>query len=70
MKFLLIAISFLSLTVSAQDSKSQAILDKLSSKMKGMKSFYIEFSASIKNAAGANESEIGKGWVILCILWR
>lgn len=65
MKFLLIAISLFSLTAFAQekDTKSQAILDKLSTKIKGMKSFYIEFSASIKNAAGANESEIGKGWV-------
>lgn len=65
MKFLLIAISIFSFTAFAQekDSKSQAILDKLSTKIKGMKSFYIEFSASIKNAAGANESEIGKGWV-------
>lgn len=65
MKFLLITISIFSFTAFAQekDTKSQAILDKLSTKIKGMKSFYIEFSASIKNAAGANESEIGKGWV-------
>ena len=63
MKFLLIAISFISLTAFGQDAKSQAILDKLSTKMKGMKSFYIEFNESRKNAAGANESEIGKGWV-------
>jgi outer membrane lipoprotein-sorting protein len=47
-----------------QDAKSQGILDKLSTKMKGMKSFYIEFSASIKNAdSGQNENETGKGWV-------
>lgn len=63
MKFLLIALSFISLTAFGQDAKSQGILDKLSAKMKGMKSFYVEFSAVIKNAAGANESEIGKGWV-------
>lgn len=32
--------------------------------MKGMKSFYIEFNASIKNSTnGTNENEIGKGWV-------
>ena len=32
--------------------------------MKGMKSFYIEFSASVKNnTTGTNENEIGKGWV-------
>jgi outer membrane lipoprotein-sorting protein len=47
-----------------QDEKSQAILNKVSSKMKEYKSFYIEFSASIKNtASGVNDSEIGKGWV-------
>jgi outer membrane lipoprotein-sorting protein len=47
-----------------QDEKSQAILNKVSTKMKDYKSFYIEFSASIKNSAsGVNESEIGKGWV-------
>jgi outer membrane lipoprotein-sorting protein len=48
----------------AQDSKAQGILDKLSNKMKGLKSFYIEFSASIKNSeTGTNQSETGKGWV-------
>ena len=48
----------------AQDSKAQGILDKLSSKMKGLKSFYIEFNATIKNSeTGTNENESGKGWV-------
>ena len=47
-----------------QDTKSQAILDKLSLKMKSYKTFYIEFSALIKNAtSGQNDNEIGKGWV-------
>ena len=47
-----------------QDAKSQGILDKLSTKMKGLKSFYIEFNANIKNAdSGQNENETGKGWV-------
>ena len=46
------------------DEKSQAILNKLSSKMKVMKSFYLEFSANIKNnATGMNETSTGKGWV-------
>jgi len=50
--------------LSAQDSKAQGVLDKLSSKMKGLKSFYIEFNASIKNSeTGANVNETGKGWV-------
>jgi outer membrane lipoprotein-sorting protein len=66
MRFLLLslALSFLSLNVVAQDAKAQGILDRLSTKMKGMKSFYIEFSASVKNTTtGTNENEIGKGWV-------
>jgi outer membrane lipoprotein-sorting protein len=66
MRFLLLslALSFLSLNVMAQDAKAQGILDRLSTKMKGMKSFYIEFSASVKNTTtGTNENEIGKGWV-------
>ena len=47
-----------------QDAKSQGILDKLSTKMKGLKSFYIEFNANIKNTdSGQNENETGKGWV-------
>ena len=47
-----------------QDTKSQAILDKLSLKMKSYKTFYIEFSALIKNTtSGQNDNEIGKGWV-------
>ena len=57
----LISISFIS---NAQDSKSQNILDLLSSKMKKENSFYIEFNASIKNKSlGTNQSETGKGWV-------
>lgn len=53
-----------SLFSTAQDSKSQSVLDKLSNKMKGLKSFYIEFTASIKNAeTGTNQNETGKGWI-------
>ncbi len=66
MRFLLLflALSFISFNVVAQDAKAQGILDRLSTKMKGMKSFYIEFSASVKNTTtGTNENEIGKGWV-------
>ncbi len=47
-----------------KDAKSQGILDKLSVKMKGLQSFYIEFSATVKNSAsGANQTFVGKGWV-------
>ncbi len=63
---LLLSVLFLCVTsVSfSQDAKAQGILDKLSAKIKGQKSFYIEFSANIKNTdSGQNESQTGKGWV-------
>ena len=68
MNFLLSICLLLSISAVAQtkdsDPKAQGILDKLSTKMKGLKSFQIEFSASIKNTTtGSNQSEIGKGWV-------
>ena len=66
MKLLLLFISFISLTSLSygQDAKADGILDKLSTKMKEHNSFYVEFSANIKNSStGANESETGKGWV-------
>lgn len=64
MRVLLFIFSFLSFLTLSQDPKSQGVLDKLSSKMKSQKSFYIEFSATIKNnATGRSESENGKGWV-------
>ena len=64
MKFVLGLVTFIAFTTFGQDTKSQGILDKLSTKMKAQKTFYIEFSAHIKNSAtGVNESEIGKGWV-------
>jgi outer membrane lipoprotein-sorting protein len=65
MKYVFTLLAVLSLiTANAQDEKSQAILDKMSTKMKGFKSFYIEFSANIKNSAnGTNSTETGKGWV-------
>lgn len=64
MKFLASLFILLSFSSFGQDAKSQGILDKLSTKMKSQKTFYIEFSASIKNTSnGTNESETGKGWV-------
>lgn len=68
MKLAFLFLSFIAFTSFSQekttDAKSQGILDKVSTKMKDYKSFYIEFSASVKNSAsGVNESEIGKGWV-------
>ena len=64
MRILFTLFILVSFTSYGQDAKSQGILDKLSTKMKSQKSFYIEFSANIKNTtSGTNESETGKGWV-------
>ena len=66
MKLLITLLTFISLSLISfgQDDKSQGILDILSSKMKTQSSFYIEFSANIKNTStGTNKSETGKGWV-------
>jgi outer membrane lipoprotein-sorting protein len=64
MKILFTLFTLVAFTGFGQDAKSQGILDKLSTKMKSQKSFYIEFSANIKNTtSGTNESETGKGWV-------
>ena len=61
---LLFAFLLMAATSIAQDNKSQVILNKLSSSMKTLKTFYVEFNANIKNAStGVNESEKGKGWV-------
>jgi outer membrane lipoprotein-sorting protein len=64
MKLLTILFSAITIFSFSQDAKSDGILEKLSAKMKAQKTFYVEFSAHIKNSAtGVNESEIGKGWV-------
>ena len=65
MKLLITLIALLSVSLSfGQDAKSQAILDKVSKKMKAESSFYIEFSANVKNSStGTAETETGKGWV-------
>lgn len=47
-----------------QDAKADGILDKVSAKIKGLKTFYVEFSATIKNSTnGTNSNLSGKGWV-------
>lgn len=66
MKLLLSFITLLTISSAAfgQDTKAQGILDKLSTKVKAYTSFYLEFSAQIKNPdAGADETITGKGWV-------
>ena len=66
MKLLLSVLFFsfcFSQTIVAQ-SKSQTVLNSVSTKIKGLKSFYVEFSANVKNSkSGLNQNETGKGWV-------
>ena len=58
-----IILSFTNLTFS-QDTKSQDILNKVSSKMKALKCFYLEFNSLVKNSSSqTNENMTGKGWV-------
>lgn len=70
MKYLFLIIATITLSISTsnsafgQDAKAQAILDKVSTKIKNQNAFYIEFSATVKNSStGANSSESGKGWI-------
>jgi outer membrane lipoprotein-sorting protein len=64
MKLVLILFTFLTFVSFGQDTKSQGILDDLSKKIKAHTSFYMEFSANIKNTStGTDENETGKGWV-------
>lgn len=65
MKYLLIAAAFLTGSLFAQsDQKSEKILDQMSSEIKAMKSFYVEFTMNVKNdATGENSSQKGYGYV-------
>ncbi len=66
MRFLTIILTFaaFSFTSFGQDAKADAILDKLSKKIKDQKSFYIEFSSTIKSSATDSKTSMsGKGWV-------
>jgi len=61
--FTLLTIFTLS-SISFAQGDSQAILNRLSKKMKTHNSFYIEFSANTKNnTTGTNTTDTGKGWV-------
>ena len=66
MKFVLSVLLFsfcFSQSLLAQ-SKSQTVLNAVSTKIKGLKSFYVEFSANVKNSkSGLNQNQTGKGWV-------
>lgn len=64
MKFLFILLSFIGFTAFGQDAKADSILKQISDKVKSSSSFYMEFSANIKNSSsGLNENNSGKGWV-------
>lgn len=65
MKYLFICLTLLGSTLAySQDAKADAILNKVSAKIKGLKTFYVEFSATIKNSTnGTNSNMSGKGWV-------
>jgi outer membrane lipoprotein-sorting protein len=64
MRLLTFLFALLTTISYGQDSKSQGILNKLSAKIKGHTSFYLEFSAYVKNTTnGTNTSQSGKGWV-------
>tara|TARA_B100000508_G_C11465884_1_gene282587 strand:- start:70230 stop:70868 length:639 start_codon:yes stop_codon:yes gene_type:complete len=65
MKYLFIAIAFITSSVFAQsDAKSEKILDNMSKEIKAMKSFYVEFTMNVKNSAtGENSNQEGFGYV-------
>lgn len=64
MKILAILFTLFTFVSFGQDAKSQGILDKLSKKINGSSSFYIEFSENTYNKdAGVNVNMFGKGWV-------
>lgn len=65
MKYLILAILFLSSTLYAQsDKKSEKILDEMSSEIKSLNSFYIEFTMHVKNpATGEDSNQKGLGYV-------
>ncbi|PWH86150.1 LolA family protein [Brumimicrobium oceani] len=65
MKYLIIAVLFISTSLFAQsDQKSDQILDNMSSEIKKMNSFYIEFTMNVKNpATGENSNQKGLGYV-------
>jgi outer membrane lipoprotein-sorting protein len=60
----LFTLFFLGSVFAQEDAKSQQILDEMSKEIKSHNSFYVEFSANIKNSVtGTDDTETGKGWV-------
>lgn len=51
-------------SLAQKENKADQILNKLSKKIKGLNSFYLEYSATVKNESlDQNDSFTGKGWV-------
>lgn len=65
MRYLIIGLLFITSTLFAQsDKQSSTILNKVSSEMKAMSSFYMEFTVHTKNSATGEDSNIkGSGYV-------
>lgn len=65
MKYLFIGLLFITSTLFAQsDKESTAILNKVSSQMKALNSFYIEFTIHTENkATGEDANQKGSGYV-------
>lgn len=65
MKYLFIAIAFLTSSAFAQsDEKSEKILDQMSQEIKALESFYVEFSMNVNNpSTGEDSSQKGFGYV-------
>ena len=65
MKYLFIGILFITSALFAQsDQKSEEILNKISADIKGLSSFYIEFTMNVNNpATGENSNQKGTGYV-------
>jgi outer membrane lipoprotein-sorting protein len=65
MKYLFIAFFFITSSLFAQsDEKSELILNDISSEIKKMNSFYIEFTMNVKNpATGEDSNQTGFGYV-------
>lgn len=64
MKYFFVLLSLVGFTAFGQDAKADQILKQISDKVKNSSSFYIEYSANIKNSInGTNINQSGKGWV-------
>lgn len=65
MKYLLVGLLFItSVSFAQSDQKSKQILDKISNDIKGLSSFYIDFTMNISNpSTGQKSNDKGSGYV-------